>query len=188
MQYSKGVYAGIMRINGVTASKQIHIFLSGIDAVISDTPDGEYPKKEIFLYPFSPEMFSRLSNSEDMMRGVEYTISGNHIGSYVFSSIGPPEAVRDWWQVKEFSVKAKYTRSQLTMKISGMTGTGKKNAYYRDNSVFPPVEFDVEFHVPRENMVEFLQIAEGPNKYFEELVDGCKKWKHLTSLLNQDKQ
>jgi len=174
MQYSKGMYVGVMRISGVIASKEIHIFLSGIDAVISDTPNGEFPKKEIFLYPFSPDMFSRLSNSADMMGGVEYTISGNHIGAYVYSHSGPPEGERDRWRLKEFSVQVKYTRSQLTMKICGTTETSEKNSYHRDNSGLPPVEFDVEFQVPRQNMVEFLQIAEGPNKYFEERVDGCK--------------
>lgn len=172
--HSKGIFVGTIRISSVLESQQVHVFWSGIDVVISDMPDGKYPKREIFLRPFSPKMFRQLSSSAEMMQGVTYTISGNKVGSYFHKHSGPPEGDSDLWPIKEFTVNAKFTRSHLTLEINGVTGKSENNSYDGDNSGLSPINFEVNFQVPRSEMVNFLQVPEGPNRYFEERVDGCE--------------
>jgi len=109
-----------------------------------------------------------------MKEGFSYTIKGNKIGAYMYGPLGHPgDGEYDHWQLKEFLIEAKYTPSFLTVKVLGLTESGKSGMDQGRGGSLSPLNFEIEFRVPGSEMLKFLQIPSGPDKYFKKNLAAC---------------
>ncbi len=168
MKSTKGIFTGKMTVDETTVAEQVGIFISDNEITISDTACGEYPKREFFLYPFSRRMFSSYGDGINITKGIEYRVSGDAIGAYIYHHSFPPESERDNWRIKEFSIYVKYNHPQTTFQISGSTDAGMKNSHDKDDSGYAPVSFDIEFQVPRSEIAALLTDREYFGKFLDE--------------------
>lgn len=169
---STGIFEGFIRIGAGIVSTGVKVFLSGIDAAVSKPDETSFAKERILLRPFSPEMLSCAPDAAKMKDGLAYTIKGNSIGGYLYGPLGHPgDGDYDHWPMSEFSVEAKFSASFLTVTIHAVTGPGTSGI--DATRTYSPLQIEVQFRVPKADMVRFLQIPNGPDKYFKERVALC---------------
>ena len=168
---STRTFPGIFRINGKLIADSINVFLTDYEIVLSDANKNICARESLSLHPVSPKMFSHIGNVERMRSGFSYSISGTDVGAFTYGPLGHPgDGEFDYRPLNSFVVSGKFTSTELSVKLEGITLTGR-SGFSKNKHALTPWAFDIEFRVPRSEMAEFLQLQNG--KYFEERVDAC---------------
>jgi hypothetical protein len=115
----------------------------------------------IFIKPFTPQMLEKYGYKlED---GVDYQFSGNHIG-FISCGGGGPEGVWDNWHINKVCMEFRYFRDGVSLTFRGDTERGCStwlgSLDQETIGKHEPLNFSINFLVPVEKLVEFLNPEE----------------------------
>ena len=168
---STRTFPGIFQINGQLITDSISVFLTAYEIVLGDAKKNMFAREKLCLHPVSPKMFSHIADVEKMRSGFFYSITGTDLGAFTYGPLGHPgDGEYDYRPINSFVVSGKFTSSELSVKFEGITLSGR-SGISENMQPLEPWAFDIEFRVPRSEMVAFLQLQNA--EYFEERVGAC---------------
>jgi hypothetical protein len=170
-------YQGTIRINGAVECNLLDVFIGDYEIIVTGAEPQLSRRARLMLHPFDVQMFSRESNVAAMESGFFYSIRGTKVGAYVYGPLGnPADGENEYRPITEFTVRARFTRTDLTIEIDGKTEQGYGGSANSTGRQAPlhPWRFQVSFAVPREQMMSFLKIPQSTFKYFEARLNQCK--------------
>ena len=115
----------------------------------------------IFIKPFTPQMLEKYGYK--LKDGVDYQFTGNNIG-FISSGGGGPEGVWDNWDINKVCMEFRYFRDGVYLIFRADTERGCSTWL---GSLDPktidkhhPLKLSINFFVPTERLVEFLNTEE----------------------------
>lgn len=170
---ASGIFPGTYRINDRGVTDKVIVSLTDYEISLSDASRATLVREALHLRPVLPKMFSHIGSAEKMRSGVSYSISGSDVGAFICGPLGSPgDGEFDHRPVLSFDVAARFTREELSIAFSGVTGVGRSGFRERTKPL-DPWKFDVRFTVPRAELIGFLQLEPSTARYFLERLDAC---------------
>jgi hypothetical protein len=160
------VLAGVFALDEQVEATRLAIHLGYGHFSVSDA-EKRPPKRQVILYPFLRDMLSG-QFTEYIGDGVRYSFSGNQLGVYQYQFRGEG----DFRPVKEWSLITTFSKTKsASVKIAGATNPDVihfSNGKYGEG---PTTEFQIEFTIPGDRMMEVLGMSELAFKHFLERND-----------------
>jgi hypothetical protein len=164
VSYLTGKFEGQYTLNGEMHSDavKVTIFDSGTISILpimsieSDFAGIARSRRKVLEFmPFNKDMILT-QTPEEMKKGFFYEIAGTKVGSIHQGPLGHPGDGEFYdWPIRKIRTDIQYSCDSIITQITGVTEYGSGIRIHTDQ--LNPIEFFLEFEIPREKMQSFFQ-------------------------------